>query len=281
MATTVWKGSITFGLVSIPIRLYAAARPRRIPLHQLHNKCHTRLKQPLFCPNCNRFVERSEVVKGFEYEKGQYVLIEPDEIKKITPASARTMDILAFVDESQVDPIYFDSSFLAVPEPQGAKAYRLLTKALEDTNRMGVAKLTMHQREYTVFLRPRQHGLTLHTMYYRDEIANVAEYGKNEDAKLNPQEVKLAGQLVQSLAADFNPKEYRDEFQERLNVLIEAKLKGQSVAAAPEAPRAPVIDIMQALKKSLAASNKKEEARPEMSRPAPAAVARRQRRKAG
>ncbi len=281
MATTVWKGSITFGLVSIPIRLYAAARPRRIPLHQLHNKCHTRLKQPLFCPTCNRFVERSEVVKGFEYEKGQYVLIEPDEIKKITPASAQTMDILAFVDESQVDPIYFDSSFLAVPEAQGAKAYRLLTKALEDTSRMGVAKLTMHQREYTVFLRPRLHGLMLHTMYYSNEIANVAEYGKNGDAKLNPQEVKLAEQLVQSLAADFNPKEYRDEFQERLNALIEAKLKGRSIAAAPEAPRAPVIDIMQALKRSLAASNKKEEARPEMSRPAPAAVARRQRRKAG
>jgi len=282
MATPIWKGSITFGLVSIPVRLYAAARPRRIALHQLHNKCHTRLKQPLFCPTCNRFVERSEVVKGFEYEKGQYVLIEPDEIKKITPASPQTMDILAFVDESQVDPIYFDFSFLAVPEPQGAKAYRLLTKALEDTSRMGVAKLTMHQREYTVFLRPRQHGLTLHTMYYSNEIANVAEYGKNEDAKLNPQEVKLAEQLVQSLAADFNPKEYRDEFQERLNALIEAKLKGRSIAAPPEAPRAPVIDIMQALKKSLAASNKKkEEARPEMSRPAPVAVARRQRRKAG
>ncbi len=281
MATTVWKGSITFGLVSIPIRLYAAARPQRIPLHQLHNKCHTRLKQPLFCPTCNRFVERSEVVKGFEYEKGQYVLIEPDEIKKITPASAQTMDILAFVDESQVDPIYFDSSFLAVPDAQGAKAYRLLTKALEDTNRMGVAKLTMHQREYTVFLRPRKHGLTLHTMYYSNEIADVAEYGKNEDAKLNPQEVKLAEQLVQSLAADFNPKEYRDEFHERLNALIEAKLKGRSIAAAPEAPRAPVIDIMRALKKSLAARAKKEEARPEMSRPAPAAVARRQRRKAG
>ena len=280
MATPVWKGSITFGLVSIPIRLYAAARPRRIALHQLHNKCHTRLKQPLFCPTCNRFVERSEVVKGFEYEKGQYVLIEPDEIKKITPASAQTMDILAFVDESQVDPIYFDSSFLSDPDAQGAKAYRLLTKALEDTNRIGVAKLTMHQREYTVFLRPRKHGLTLHTMYYSNEIANVAEYGKNEDAKLNPQEVKLAGQLVQSLATDFNPKEYRDEFQERLNALIEAKLKGRSIAAAPEPPRAPVIDIMQALKKSLAASNKKEEARPEISRPAPAAVARRQRRKA-
>jgi DNA end-binding protein Ku len=226
-------------------------------------------------------VERSEVVKGFEYEKGQYVLIEPDEIKKITPPSGRTMDIMAFVDESQVDPIYFDSSFLAVPEPEGAKAYRLLTKALEDTNRMGVAKLTMHQREYTDFLRPRKHGLTLHTMYYSNEIAAVPEYGKYEDAKLNPQEVKLAEQLVQTLAADFNPKEYRDNFQDRLNALIEAKLRGQSIAIAPEAPRAPVIDIMQALKKSLAASNKKEAASPEISRPAPVAVARKQRRKAG
>ena len=250
-------------------------------MHQLHDKCHTRLKQPLFCPTCNRFVERSEVLKGYEYEKGQYVLVEPEEIKKITPASSQTMDILAFVDESQVDPIYFDSSFLAVPEAQGAKAYRLLTKALEDTNRMGVAKLTMHQREYTVFLRPRKHGLTLHTMFYSNEIAAVAEYGKYADTKLNPQEVKLAEQLVQSLDADFNPKEYRDEFQERLNALIEAKLKGRSIAVAPETPRAPVIDIMQALKQSLAASGKREEARPEVSRPAPAAVARRQRRKAG
>ncbi len=146
MATTVWKGSITFGLVSIPIRLYAAARSRGIALHQLHDKCHTRLKQPLFCPTCNRFVERGEVVKGYEYEKGQYVLIEPEEVKKITPASGQTMDILAFVDEAQVDPLYFDSSYLAVPEAQGAKAYRLLIKALEETNRMGVAKVTMHQR---------------------------------------------------------------------------------------------------------------------------------------
>ena len=280
MATTVWKGSITFGLVSIPIRLYAAARSRGIALHQLHDKCHTRLKQPLFCPTCNRFVERGEVVKGYEYEKGQYVLIDPEEVKKITPASGQTMDILAFVDEAQVDPLYFDSSYLAVPEAQGAKAYRLLIKALEETNRMGVAKVTMHQREYTVFLRPRKHGLKLHTMYYTNEIATVPEYGKQDDSKLNPQELKLAEQLVQSLDADFNPRQYRDEFQERLNQLIEAKMKGRSIAAAPEAPRAPVIDIMEALKKSLAATSKKqEEPRPE-AQPA-RAVARRQRRKAG
>jgi DNA end-binding protein Ku len=280
VATSIWKGSITFGLVSIPIRLYAAARSRRIALHQLHSTCHTRLKQPLFCPTCNRFVERSEVIKGYEYEKGQYVLVEPEEIKKITPASGQTMDMLAFVDESQVDPIYFDSSFLAVPEPAGAKAYRLLTKALQDTNRMGVAKLTMHQREYTVFVRPRKQGLTLHAMFYTNEIAIVAEYGKHDDAKLNPQEIKLAEQLVQTLAADFNPKQYRDEFQERLNALIEAKSRGRAIAAAPKPAPAHVIDIMEALKRSLAASGK-QEAQPEVSRPVPAASGRRQRRKAG
>jgi DNA end-binding protein Ku len=259
-------------LDSFPFPFAYTPRPAREAsrCHQLHNKCHTPLQRPLFCPTCSRFVERSEVIKGYEYEKGQQVLVEPEEIKKITPASGQTMDILAFVDESQVDPIYFDSSFFAVPEAQGSKGYRLLIKALEDTNRMGVAKLTLHQREYTVFLRPRKHGLTLHTTFYSDEIASVAEYGKHEDTKLNPQEVKLAEQLVQSLAADFNPKEYRDEFQVRLNELIEAKLKGRSVAAAPEAPRAPVIDIMQALKKSLAATSKKEGARPEVSRPVPA-----------
>jgi DNA end-binding protein Ku len=226
-------------------------------------------------------VDRTEVIKGYEYDKGQYVLVEPEEIKKITPASGHTMDILAFVDETQVDPIYFDSSFLAVPEPPGTKAYRLLLKALEDTSRMGVAKLTMHQREYTVFLRPRNHGLTLHSMFYTNEMATVAEYGKYDDSKLNPQEVKLAEQLVETLAADFNPKEYHDEFQDRLNALIEAKSKGKSVAAAPEAPRAPVIDIMQALKKSLATSGtSKRGERPEAS-PVAAPTTRKQRRKAG
>jgi DNA end-binding protein Ku len=191
------------------------------------------------------------------------------------------MDILAFVDESQVDPIYFDASYLAVPEAAGAKAYRLLTKALEDTNRMGVAKLTMHQREYTVFVRPRKQGLTLHTMFYSNEIAEIAEYGKHDESKLNPQEVKLAEQLVETLAADFNPRQYRDEFQERLQALIEAKSKGKTIAAAPQPAPAHVIDIMQALKKSLAASGARQEARPEVSRPIAAVSGRRQRRKAG
>jgi len=277
MPTAVWKGMLTFGLVAIPIRLYAAARTKHTALHQLHKECHTRVKQPLFCLHCNRNVNRSEIVKGYEYEKGQYVLIEEEDLKKITPASGKTMELVSFVNESNVDPIYFDSSYLAVPEEQSTKAYRLLVKALADTKKMGIAKVTMHQREYTVFLRPRDNGITLHTMFYPNEIASVAEYGQTDDAKLNPQEVKLAEQLIQALAGDFQPKEYADEYQQRLNELIEAKLKGKEVATSPEVPQTPVIDIMEALKKSLAAS----EARKPGPKPVPVPAQRRQRRKVG
>ena len=252
MASSVWKGMISFGLVSIPIRLFVAARAKRTNLHQIHKVCNTRLKQPLFCPHCDRIVERSEVVKGYEYEPGQYVFIEPEEIKKITPASGKTMEIITFLEHSDVDPIYFESSFFALPEAHAEKPYRLLLKALEDTKKMGVAKVTMHQREYTIFIRARNNGLTLHTMYYQNEIAAVEGYGKNYDVKLKPEEVKLADQLVESLSAPFKPEEYKNEFQDRLNELIEAKLKGKTISVRPKAVKAPVIDMMQALKKSLA-----------------------------
>jgi DNA end-binding protein Ku len=257
MASSVWKGMISFGLVSIPIRMFAAARSKRTYLHQIHNQCNTRLKQPLFCPTCNRIVERSEVIKGYEYETGQYVLIDGDEIKKITPPSGKIMEIITFLNQVDVDPIYFDSSFVALPEEHAEKPYRLLLKALEDTGKMGVAKVTMHQRDYSIFIRARNNGLTLHTMYYQNEVAAVEGYGKVYDVKLKPEEIKLADQLVESLSAPFKPEAYKDEFQERLNQLIEAKLKGKTVTAAPKSGRAPVIDIMEALKKSLAGQGAK------------------------
>jgi DNA end-binding protein Ku len=248
---------ISFGLVSIPIRLFAAARPKRTYLHQIHKECHTRLKQPLYCPHCNRMVDRSEVINGYEYEPGKYVLIEGEEIKKITPPSGKTMEIITFLEQSDVDPIYFDSSFFALPEAHAEKLFVLLLKALEDTWKMGVAKVTMHQREYTIFIRAKNNGLTLHTMYYQNEIAAVEGYGKTYNLKLKPEEIKLADQLVESLSAPFKPEAYKDEFQERLNQLIEAKLKGKTMTAAPMAAKAPVIDMMQALKKSLASRGAK------------------------
>jgi DNA end-binding protein Ku len=251
MASSAWKGFITFGLISIPVKLYPAARSSRVGLHQLHAVCKTRLRQPLFCPTCNRIVERSEVVKGYEYEEGRYALIDPEEIKKITPESARAMEILAFVKESEIDPLFFDSSYFLVPENQGKKAYKLLLKTMEDKDRVAIAKLTMHQREYTVFLRPYDHGIALHTMYFADEIREAPGYGATDNVKLSPQEIKLAEQLVDNLSEKFQLKKYHDEFQTRLRALIEAKQKGRDIAAAPHKERAPVIDMMTALKKSL------------------------------
>jgi DNA end-binding protein Ku len=276
MAASVWKGMISFGLVSIPIRLYTAARTKRTYLHQIHDKCNTRLKQPLYCPTCDRLVDRSEVIKGYEYETGQYVLVDGDEIKKITPPSGKTMEIVTFLKENEVDPIYFDSSYFALPEQHAEKPYALLLKALEDTKKVGVAKVTMHQREYTVFIRARDNGLTLHTMYYANEIAAVEGYGRKYDAKLRPEEVKLADQLVQSLSAPFKPEQYHDEFQERLNALIESKLKGKAVTV-PSRPtaKAPVIDMMEALKRSLARDGAKGAPKPVSAAPA------RARKKAG
>jgi DNA end-binding protein Ku len=262
MATSVWKGAISFGLLSIPIRLYPAARPEHVSLHQIHKKTRTRLRQPLYCPTCKRIVDRSEVVKGYEYEKGKYVLLDDEELKKITPASGRTMEIEGFVKSSQIDPIFFESSYFAMPEKDNPKPYLLLVKALEESDRVGIARVTMHQREYTVFIRPRSHGLTVHTMYFVNEIRSVEGYGKTPDVKLKPQEIKLAEQLVESLSEDFKPQQYHDTYQENLKKLIEAKREGKTIVEEEAPKRAPVIDMMEALKRSLRETEAQKAKRP-------------------
>jgi DNA end-binding protein Ku len=251
MATTVWKGHLTFGLISIPVRMFAAARGERISFNQLHKVCHSRLRQPLFCPVCNRNVERSEIVKGYEYEKDQYVLFSEEELDKIEPSSATVMEILEFVKLSDMDPLYFDSSYYIAPEDAGIKAYQLLMKAMEESGYGAIAKLTMHQREHIVIIRPGSRGMTLHTMFYSNEIRN-AEAVPSDKIELKDQEKKLAEQLIQSLAAPWQPEKYKDEYQENLRGMIEAKLKGQEVTEVQQPHMAPVIDLMEALKKSLA-----------------------------
>jgi DNA end-binding protein Ku len=252
MASATWRGSLSFGLLTIPIRMYPAARRQRTYLHQLHNTCHTRLKQPLFCPTCNRIVNRDEVVKGYEFEEGQYVLVDKEDLKKITPKSGKIMQILAFVKQDQIDPVYMDSSYEALPEKDLDKPYQVLLKALEDTNMVGIAKVTMHQREYTVFIRPRNHGITIHTMYFENEIRDVEGYGqKPKDLQIKPQEIKLAEQLIESLSEDFKPQLYHDTFQEQLKALVESKEKSRTFTEKAAPKRAKVIDMMDALKKSL------------------------------
>jgi len=251
---SVWRGSIVLSLISIPVQVYAAARSERTYLHQIHKECNSRVRQPLFCPTCNRFVERGEIIKGFEFDEGQYVLMEDKEIKKLAATSSRMLEILTFTKLSEIDPLFFDSSYFCVPEDSGKKAYQLLVKALEDTQTVGIGKLLMHQRDYTVFLRSYEHGLLLHTMYFSNEIRHLPQFGVVEAVDLKPQEVKLTEQLIKSMTEPFKPKQYHDEFQDKLRRLIEAKQHGKSLEIGKEPRRASIIDMQTALRKSLAAS---------------------------
>ena len=251
MPASVWTGYLTFGLISMPVRLFSGARGSRISFHMLHRDDHVRIKQQLYCPQDERVVERDEIVKGYEYRKGEYVIVEPDEIKKIEPKTAKAMEILEFVKSDEVDPIYFESSYYLMAEEAGRRPYALLARAMEETEHVAIAKLTMHNREYTVILRPYLNGLMLHTMYYQDEIKQVESFGKL-DVSLKEGEVKVAEQLIQALEAKFEPEKYYDTFEENVKKLIEAHLEGKEVTPVPKPHKpAPVTDLMAALKQSL------------------------------
>src|SRR6266498_5545424 len=252
MAASVWSGYLTFGLISMPVRLFSGARSSSISFNQLHRTDMHRVKQQLICPLDNQVLERSEIVKGYEYRKGEYVVIEPEEIKKIEPKTAKTMEILEFVKSSDVDPVYFESSYYMLPEEAGRRPYALLTKALEESEYVAIAKITMHNREYTVFLRPHEGGLMLHTMYYADEVRKVEGFGR-PDVELKESEVKVAHQLIKALADEWEPEKFKDDFQENLKKLIQTKLEGGTIAEVEKPKKlAPVVDLMAALKQSLA-----------------------------
>lgn len=251
MASTVWKGYITFGLITIPVRLFAAARTERISFNQIHQVCGSRIKQQTFCPRCDRVVERSELVKGYEVEKDRYVIVNDEEIKKIAPESGDSMEIFEFVRAEGIDPIYYDASYFMVPEEAGKKAYTLLLQTMQKSGYSAIAKVAMHQREFTVVVRPHADGLLLHTMFYPEEVREVPEFRRDPNVAVRPQEVALAEKLVEGLATDFDPAKYHDEYQGRLMRMIEAKREGLVVEGTAPRKMAPVIDLMQALQKSL------------------------------
>ncbi len=237
----------------MPVRLFSGARSQGISFNMLHRTDKSRLKQQYVCQADGQVVERSDIVKGYEFRKDEYIIIEPDEIKKIEPQTAKTMEILEFVKESEVDPVYFESSYYMMPEEAGRRPYALLTKALEESEYVAIAKITMHNREYTVFLRPTQGGMMLHTMYYAEEVKKVEGFGAPEGVELKDAEVKVAHQLIEALAGEWDPEKYKDNFQENLKQLIETKLEGGEVAAVEKPKKlAPVVDLMAALKQSLA-----------------------------
>jgi DNA end-binding protein Ku len=236
----------------MPVRLFSGARGERVSFHMLHRPDHVRLKQQLVCPEEEVVVDRGEIVKGYEYRKGEYVVIEPEEIKKIEPKTAKAMEILEFVKAEEVDPIYFETSYYLMPEEAGHRPYALLARALQETDHVGIAKLTMHNREYTVILRPHEGGIMLHTMYYQNEVRRIESFGRPE-VEVKEAEVKVAHQLIQALSGKFEPEKYHDTFEDNLKVLIKAHLEGKEITpVAKPAKVAPVTDLMAALKQSLA-----------------------------
>jgi DNA end-binding protein Ku len=262
MASSVWSGHLTFGLISMPVRLFSGARSSTISFNMLHRPDKQRVKQQYICPLENVVVGRDEIVKGYEFRKDEYLVIEPEEIKKIEPQTAKVMEILEFVRAEEVSPVYFESSYYMLPEEAGRRPYALLAKGLEENEYVAISKITMHNREYTVFIRPHLGGMMLHTMYYEDEIRKPENFGPI-DSDLKEGELKVVGQMITSMAESWEPEKYSDTFQVNLKKLIETKLEGGEMAT-PEKVKTlpPVVDLMAALKASLAEMETKKAAKP-------------------
>jgi DNA end-binding protein Ku len=253
MAASVWKGSISFGLVSVPIKLFAAARYSHISFHEVHRECGHRVQQQLYCPFDKRVVSRDEIVMGYEVDEDKMVIVDREELKKLQPASSSSMEILQFVKLDDVDPIFFETSYFSIPDEAGRRGYTLLLETMEEMKLAALAQVTMHQRERTVILRPYRGGLTLHTLYYPNEIHDVAGYGKSNATNLKKPEIALAEQFAKGLVAPFRPEKFHDEYQERVKKLIESKEKGTAAPKPEKTTRlAPVVDLMTALKQSIA-----------------------------
>ncbi len=255
MAFTIWKGHLTFGMVSFPVKLYSAARSESISFNQLHKQDGSRVKQVLYCQAEDKPIPRNEIVKGFEYEKDRYVVVDDEEIKKVAPQTAKVIEIQEFVKDEEVDPVYLETSYYMAPEDAGEKPYALFFDALKKTGYVGIAKIAMHNREHIVILRPGAHGLILHTMYFNNEVRKTDEF-RTDLTLVKDKELALATSLIEALAADFEPEKYKDEYRENLIQMIESKKQGNVVVATPEPHREKVVDIMEALKASLSAAKK-------------------------
>jgi DNA end-binding protein Ku len=249
------SGTISFGLVSIPVKLFAATEASAgISFNLLHAKCGSRLKQQYVCPQDGEVVPRDAMVKGYEFQEGKYVTFTPEELKALEQTATQAIEIAAFVPAEKVDAVFFEKAYFLGPEKGGAKAYRLLAEALRRSGKAAVARYAARGKQYLVLIRPASGRLVMQQLYYADEVRPLEEIPVDQ-AELKEPEVQLALQLVEQTATDsFHPEAYRDEVKERTLALMERKIQGQEIAVSPaEEPRAQVIDLMEALKASLAA----------------------------
>jgi DNA end-binding protein Ku len=254
MAKTIWKGAISFGLVTIPIRVYTATDEKSLKFNQLHEKDQGRIKYKRVCSVDGEEVPYDEIVKGFEYEKDHYVVLTDDELDRGI-RSSRAIDILKFVPEDEIDAIYWKNPYYLVPEQTGAKAYALLRKALGEEGYVALAKVSFRDKEHLATLRLRGNVFVLETMYWPDEIRPADFEELQIDEEVRPQELKMARSLIENMTDHFDPDEFHDEYREKLEEVVDAKIQGREIAVVEETGTATVVDLMEALKASVEASD--------------------------
>jgi len=256
MARSIWTGTISFGLVSVPVKLYSAVSRKTVRFHQLNGKTGVRIQQRRVDPSTGDEVAYEDIVKGFELAPDRYVVIAPDELDALDPVRTRAIDIEDFVDQHQIDPIYYDHPYYLAPGAGGAKPYRLLLEAMRETDKVAIARVVIRQKEQLVAIRPMGDVLAMATMVFADEILDaerIDELDALAEVKTTKRELDVAKQLVQSLAGDFEPGRYRDDYRDQVLALVERKAAGEEIAVqpAPAEAAAPAPDLMAALKASL------------------------------
>jgi DNA end-binding protein Ku len=254
---TMWKGAISFGLVSIPVGVFPATEEKSVRFNQLHDSDHGRIKYKRVCAKDGEEVPYQEIVRGYEYEKDRYVVLEEEELDAIPVESSRTIDIDQFVDITEIDPIYFQKTYYLIPEEAGVKAYALMREALADNSKVGIAKVSFREKEHLATIRVSGEVIVLETMYWPDEIRTPSFEQLDKDVKVRSQEVQMAQSLIENLTDEWDPDRYQDEYRQALLQLIEKKVAGEEieyVAPPEEAPK--VVDLMEALRASVEATGK-------------------------
>lgn len=249
---TMWKGAISFGLVTIPIKLYAATEDKDIKMRYLHKECHNPIKYEKVCPLCKEEVNPDDIIKGYEYEPGRFVELEKNELDELTSEANKSIEIIDFVDLTEIDPIFFNRSYYVGPNEHGEKPFTLLKQAMENTGKIGLAKITIRSKEHLAVVRVYKKGLVLETIFYPDEVRNADQVpGIPENVKIDEKEIKMAEQLIEQLTTEFEPSKYTDDYRVQLMNLIQSKITGEEIMVAKDKPKANVVDLMDALQASL------------------------------
>lgn len=256
MATSIWTGTISFGLVSIPVKVFSATTSHDVSFNLLHNKCKGRINLQNWCPQCEEVVPRSDLIKGYQYEKDRYVTVEEEDLNSVKPESSSNMDILQFIKIDEVDPIYFDKTYYLGPDKGSKKTFALLTKAMEQTKRAAIGKVVMRSHEYLALVRPGMKGLMMHLMLYPDEIRENENLVTN-DTDLKDKEIQLARELIDNLTETFDPSQFKSDYVAAMEEMLEAKIKGRKLTVVAPKEKPKVIDLMEALQMSVKQSRMK------------------------